>query len=84
MIDENIVIISNNGAYVVIGDVLGTTLRLLCNYHWGYSSLGELLSAIRGDVKVQVLATAIFCKSLQTLATTGLQTLSPVGNFSQQ
>ena len=33
---------------------------------------------IRGDVKIQVLAIARFCKSLQTLATTDLPTLSQV------
>ena len=33
---------------------------------------------VRGDVKIQVLATARFCKLLQTLATTGLPTLSQV------
>ena len=33
---------------------------------------------LRGDIKIQVLATARFCKSLQTLATTGLLTLSQV------
>ena len=33
---------------------------------------------VRGDIKIQVLATARFCKSLQTLATTGLPTLSQV------
>ena len=33
---------------------------------------------IRRDVKIQVLAIASFCKSLQTLATTGLLTLSQV------
>ena len=33
---------------------------------------------IRGDVKIQVLAIARFCKGLQTLATKGLLTLSQV------
>ena len=33
---------------------------------------------VRGDIKIQVLATARFCKLLQTVATTGLSTLSQV------
>ena len=33
---------------------------------------------VRGNVKIQVLATARFCKFLQTLATTSLPTLSQV------
>ena len=41
-------------------------------------ALPKTPKGVRGDVKIQVLATARFCKSLQTLATTGLPTLSQV------
>ena len=47
---------------------------------WRAGNLNLLMFSpeVRGDVKIRVLATARFCKSLQTLATTGLPTLSQV------